>query len=221
MAQRLWLASASPRRMTSLGQKFPDLEVEQHPLVGHKESINSTISVNEQVRDICHSKAYAAISRWPEDVQEMIALVSDTLVADPDDVHLALGQPDDEISALAMLSRLSGRIHAVWSATALIVPEDFSIDSNFDRESELLVEPGFRAWIWVERALVEIEELDAHALDDLIHSGSWKGKAGGYDMAGAMREYTRLMDGHEIVVLGFAEAAMSAIQEIIGARPRE
>jgi len=143
------------------------------------------------------------------------------LVADPDDIHLALGQPENEMAALAMLSRLSGRIHAVWSATTLIVPEDFSIDCNFNSNNELLVEPDFRAWIWVERALVEIEELDAHALDDLIHSGSWKGKAGGYDMAGAIREYSRLKDGQEIVVLGLAEAAMSSIQEIIGARPRE
>jgi septum formation protein len=221
MSLRLWLASASARRMACLGQRFPDLKVEQRSLDGHEESNHSAISVNEQVLEICRSKADAAIERWPADAQDMIALVSDTLVADPDDIHLALGQPENEMAALAMLSRLSGRIHAVWSATTLIVPEDFSIDCNFNSNNELLVEPDFRAWIWVERALVEIEELDAHALDDLIHSGSWKGKAGGYDMAGAIREYSRLKDGQEIVVLGLAEAAMSSIQEIIGARPRE
>ncbi len=221
MSHRVWLASASARRMSCLGERFPGLVVEQRPLDGHEESRQSTISVSEQVMEICRSKADEAISRWPEDGRDLLALVSDTLVADPDSVNLALGQPEDEMSALAMLSRLSGRIHAVWSASALIVSEDSNLMCDIGGNEELLVKPGFRAWMWVERALVEIEELGAHALDDLIHSGSWKGKAGGYDMAGAMREYSHLIEGEEIVVLGFAEAAMSAIQEIIGSRPRE
>jgi predicted house-cleaning NTP pyrophosphatase (Maf/HAM1 superfamily) len=51
-------------------------------------------------------------------------------------------------------------------------------------------------------------------LVELVLSGSWKGKAGGYDLAGDMGEYASLVDGSESTVLGIAGSAMSAIREI-------
>ena len=86
---------------------------------------------------------------------------------------------------------------------------------------ELLISPGWYAKIWLERALVEIEDLGAHALDDLVGSGSWKGKAGGYDMAGEMSEYCQLVDGNEIAVLGLATGAIHTLHKITGVSPSE
>jgi predicted house-cleaning NTP pyrophosphatase (Maf/HAM1 superfamily) len=86
---------------------------------------------------------------------------------------------------------------------------------------ELLISPGWYAKIWLERALVEIEDLGAHALDDLVSSGSWRGKAGGYDMAGAISEYSQLVDGNEMVVLGLATGAIQTLYEITGVNPSE
>jgi predicted house-cleaning NTP pyrophosphatase (Maf/HAM1 superfamily) len=37
---------------------------------------------------------------------------------------------------------------------------------------------------------------------------SWKGKAGGYDLAGQMSEFASLVEGDELTVLGFAPAAL-------------
>ena len=60
----------------------------------------------------------------------------------------------------------------------------------------------------VECATVEIGPLSDVRLDALIHSGSWVGKAGGYDLAGAMGAYARLVDGHRVCVLGFAGSSV-------------
>ena len=46
-----------------------------------------------------------------------IVIVSDTIVADPDDL-MPMGKPEDQQHAMAMLLRLSGTRHRVWSSTA-------------------------------------------------------------------------------------------------------
>lgn len=202
-------------------EQFANLDIKAEPITAFNEPKVSSIPVREQVKMICMSKMVAALERWPDDSDCQIVMVSDTLVADPEDINTSLGQPDDELSALSMLSHLSGRIHSVWTATSLLVNGEIAADLNGQEENEVLVPDGKKAWIWVERALVEIEELDAHALDDLIHSQSWKGKAGGYDLAGAMSEYAHLVEGGEEVVLGISTISIEALHEIIGANPNE
>lgn len=221
MVRRLWLASASERRRSMLLERFENIEVIAKPLAGFNEPKLSSIPVKEQVRRVCMSKLLAALERWPENANSQVVMVSDTLVADPEDINVSLGQPIDEVSALSMLSHLSGRIHSVWTATALLVDAKLKLDFIKDIENEILLSDGKKAWLWVQRALVEIEELDAHALDDLIHSKSWLGKAGGYDLAGPMAEYAHLVEGGEEVVLGISTTSMEALQAIIGANPNE
>jgi septum formation protein len=210
---QVWLASASERRAQLLNDFGFQVKVEI--LREHQEIRKSGFTVSQMVKSICASKVDSAIEEWPSNF-DGIAIVADTLVQDPDDAHLALGQPEDEYSAVAVLSRLSGRRHAVWSATALISKSIIEGDGE-----ELLVSPEWYAKVWLERALVEIEDLGAHALDDLVSSGSWKGKAGGYDMAGAMSEYSQLVDGNEMAVLGLATGAVQTLHEITGVNPSE
>jgi predicted house-cleaning NTP pyrophosphatase (Maf/HAM1 superfamily) len=56
---------------------------------------------------------------------------------------------------------------------------------------------------WVESATVSIDTLDEDVLEALIVSDSWRGKAGGYDFAGAMGQFATIVDGEEETVLGF------------------
>ena len=210
---QVWLASASERRAQLL--KEFGFQVKAEALREHQEVRKSGFTVSQMVKSICASKVDSAIKEWPSTF-DGIVIVADTLVQDPDDAHLALGQPADEYSAVAVLSRLSGRRHAVWTATALISKNIIEGDGE-----ELLISPGWYAKIWLERALVEIEDLGAHALDDLVSSGSWKGKAGGYDMAGAISEYSQLVDGNEMAVLGLATGAIQSLYEITGVNPSE
>ena len=90
-----------------------------------------------------------------------------------------------------MLLHLSGRRHRVWSGTAIIC--------------------GDEVRSWVESAIVEIDTLSDDAIEALIQSNSWQGKAGGYDLAGPMGEYAKVVDGAECCVLGFANSAVLAL----------
>ena len=107
---RILLASASERRGTILRQRFAN--VEQVALKGVDESVSHQILSN-QVKEVASRKAEAVVLNDEFDV----VVVSDTLVEDPDDEHVALGKPVSREQAVAMLLRLRGRRHRVWSAT--------------------------------------------------------------------------------------------------------
>ncbi|MBT3971410.1 MAG: hypothetical protein HOE92_04235 [Euryarchaeota archaeon] len=128
----------------------------------------------------------------PTSIENVIVIVADTLVADPDDAFSALGQPADELSAAGMLIRLSGRRHLVWSGTTLF---------------------GAFVCSGVESATVEIAELNESKLEYLLNNGSWKGKAGAYDLAGEMASNAKLVAGDELAVLGFASQVLSELME--------
>ena len=61
-------------------------------------------------------------------------------------------------------------------------------------------------------ATVEVDELSAEVLVELLDSDSWKGKAGAYDLAGMMGAHARLVSGDEVCVLGFALTAVEQLE---------
>lgn len=95
-----------------------------------------------------------------------------------------------------MLHRLSGRRHQVWTATGI------QLHGRWDFS--------------VEHAIVEFEELSDDSLLELVLSESWKGKAGGYDLAGPMGEFATLVEGDESTVLGITGSAMNTFRIIQG-----
>ncbi len=208
MARRIRLASASSRRLDWLTNHLQSqAEIEAIPLVGEEKSIDGEVSLQvSQVLDDKISRARLQYFLESQNAAENESLpppnlwiVSDTLVEDPNDILIALGQPENELSALRMLLDLSGRRHLVWSGTAIL---DFE-------KSEPIVNR------FVESAVVEFDLLDESSLDELLSSESWKGKAGGYDMAGHAETFTQLVEGEEVTVLGFASKAIEEIRKII------
>jgi septum formation protein len=106
----LVLASASPRRrelMDRAGYRFAVVVPEVEELAG------PGIGVEELVRRNAELKARAVAERHPE----ALVVGSDTLVALGDEVF---GKPGDLDEARAMLSRLVGRTHSVWSGVCLV-----------------------------------------------------------------------------------------------------
>ena len=184
---RILLASASKRRGSILRQRYETIE--QIALQGVDESV-SRAPVAEQVREVVSRKSEAVMTDDSFDV----IIVADTLVEDPDDELQALGQPESKENATAMLLRLRGRRHRVWSATMV-----FSMGQW--RTS-------------VEHAIVEIEAYSDDAFIDLIQSESWVGKAGGYDLAGEMGAYATLVEGAESTVLGFTQESLEYLDEL-------
>ena len=63
--------------------------------------------------------------------------------------------------------------------------------------------------------MVEFDELTQDVLAKLVSSGSWKGKAGAYDLAGLAGENASLIEGEEVTVLGFAHGAIEIISSLI------
>jgi predicted house-cleaning NTP pyrophosphatase (Maf/HAM1 superfamily) len=49
-------------------------------------------------------------------------------------------------------------------------------------------------------------------LVELILSKSWQGKAGGYDLAGPMGNWAKIVDGSESTVLGIASQALEELK---------
>tara|TARA_B100001250_G_scaffold393578_1_gene396506 strand:+ start:341 stop:904 length:564 start_codon:yes stop_codon:yes gene_type:complete len=172
------LASASSRRAAMLEEHGHT--VRQVPLRARERPHRHGISISEQVANTLQGKIEAAT----RECSNPIVIVADTLVEDPDDHLQPLGQPTNRYDALNMLLRLSGRNHKVWTGTAIIQGDDIKS--------------------WVESATVSIDRLSDETLESLIVSDSWRGKAGGYDFAGAMGNFASIVDGAEETVLGFA-----------------
>jgi len=181
----VWLASQSPRRAVMLRELFPDVKCEGFSDVDETPGPGS---VDAQVLSICQKKSTAIDDEHGFE----LVIVCDTLLADPDDMDSVLGKPNDTVEAAMMLHRLSGRRHQVWTATGILLHGQWRF--------------------FVEHAIVEIDALTDEQLVELVLSESWKGKAGGYDLAGPMGEYARLVDGHESTVLGIAGEAMELLK---------
>ncbi|MDP6742698.1 MAG: Maf family protein [Candidatus Thalassarchaeaceae archaeon] len=209
-ALKVHLASASTRRFELLNEALKGLDVEfsANPLVSSEIIPPIGMNVGGQVEKILASKIDSAIAEFTlqseseNEIPDFI-IVADTLVEDPDDINIAMGQPVDRNGAAAMLLRLSGRRHNVWSGTALI----------HRKESIWVVETE------VEHATVEIDELSSEALSTLLESDSWVGKAGAYDLAGAIGAHARLVAGAKECVLGFAPTIITNLIEYSSGKP--
>lgn len=112
------LASASPRRRQLLEQIGDAVwvrpaEVDETPRPGEP--------APELVRRLARAKAEAvARALWsvtPPSGGAAPILAADTVVALPDEI---LGKPADAADAAAMLHRLSGRMHEVWTGLCLL-----------------------------------------------------------------------------------------------------
>jgi septum formation protein len=206
------LASASQRRYDWLRELLVDSgsEIESNPLVSPEPAPSSGLDVGVQTEATCIAKANAAASEIAiSGTSHDLIIVADTLVEDPEDPLVAMGKPDDVVSATAMLLRLSGRRHRVWSSTALL----WSPES--ERKGIEILHGGWSADIWTESAIVEFDDLSERILSELILSDSWAGKAGAYDLAGEAGANANLVEGREVTVLGFAPAAIDALLEAL------
>ena len=209
--RRLHLASASERRLAWLEEKLTNIEISASALMFEEPKPRWGAPVDEQVEFTCAAKAEAAAREGVvgqmagKEVAEII-VVSDTMVTDPDDPLMPMGKPEDEQHAMAMLLRLSGNRHRVWSSTALVYPPN--------GQGEHSLHGGWSADIWTESAVVEFNHLSQERLIELVSSESWKGKAGAYDLAGAVSQDARLVDGEEVTVLGFAPSAICKLESM-------
>ena len=183
------LASASQRRASMLEPL--GLDIIQRPLTAQERPHKHGVPISKQVEYTLLGKIEAA----QRECTAPIVIVADTLVEDPDDPLNPMGQPSNRQEALNMLLRLSGRNHRVWSGTAVL--------------------SGGLVQSWISSATVSIDSLSDDVLEALIVSESWRGKAGAYDLAGAMGQYAEIIDGDEETVLGLCPQTFDYLRSIL------
>ena len=184
---RVWLASQSARRAEMLAQIFPNLTCRGMDSI---DETSAEKTVSAQVLQICQKKAAAVDVELDFDC----IIVSDTMLQDPEVDSMSMGKAKNAIEAAAMLHRLSGRRHRVWSATGIFYQSKWEFHLN--------------------QAIVEIDRLSDETLVELVLNDSWIGKAGAYDLAGEMGKYARLVEGDEATVLGIAGDAMGRLVQL-------
>jgi len=169
---RLVLASSSPRRLELLERLgiVPDevapADIDETPL---RDELPA-----DYARRMAAGKA-AAVAR-----PGALVLAADTVVAAG---RRILPKAEDEATARAALSLLSGRRHRVLSAVRLIDAEGRARDR-------------------LSTSIVAFKRLSDEELGAYLQSGEWRGKAGGYAIQGRAEALIRAISGSHSGIVG-------------------
>jgi MAF protein len=190
---KLILASNSPRRrqlLTLTGWEFivsvADVD----------ESLNENESPADYVIRLAEKKARAVLDRaTPEDV----ILAADTTVVDGQDI---LGKPKDAAEATAMLTRLRGRTHQVYTGIALLRMSDGLFMNDL-----CVTDVPMRDY--------SDEEIRAY-----VASGDPLDKAGAYAIQHAGFNPVARMDGCFASVMGLPLCHVTRLMRMMAFRPK-
>ncbi|KPQ04943.1 MAG: septum formation protein Maf [Rhodobacteraceae bacterium HLUCCA12] len=185
---RLVLGSASPRRLELLAQ------IGIVPDDIRPADIDETPGVRELPRPYCARMAdekVAAVQAGADD----IVLSADTTVALG---RRILGKPADAGEAARFLTALAGRRHSVITAVA--------------------VRRGDRIWRRVVTTAVKLKRLSDDELNAYLHSGEWRGKAGGYGIQGLAGALVPWISGSFTGVVGLPLAETAQLLQAAGYR---
>lgn len=187
----IYLASASPRRSTLLGQIGVPHAVRP---VDIDEAISPGESPAAYVERLAAQKADALWTRLP-DAERLPVLGADTSVAIDEDI---LGKPRDEQEGCRMLQRLSARTHRVYTAVAL--RHAGGCDSRVN-----VSEVAFRA----------LEEAEIRAY---WQTGEPADKAGGYAVQGLAALFIERITGSFSGIMGLPLFETGELLRAIGWR---
>lgn len=185
------LASGSPRRHRLLREAGYDFEVVSLPV---EEAAHDWLTIRELTTWNAARKAADVSKKFPD----AVVLAADTLVTIEGEV---LGKPADFEDAVAILRRLSGRAHEVWTAVQVCHAGQNKSES-FQEMSRVhfraLDDAGIRAY------LAKIDPLD---------------KAGAYAAQGRGREIIERIDGSYTNVVGLPMEKTTEVLRSFGVKP--
>lgn len=189
---KLVLASASPRRLTLLGQAGVE------PDALRPSNIDESPKKGEMPRSLVTRLARAKA----EEARDMIAndkeiadayvLAADTIVAVG---RRILVKPKFVEEAVAALQLLSGRSHRVLTALCLITPTD-------------------KVRVKIVDTRVRFKRLSKDEIEAYIASREWRGKAGGYAIQGLAGCFVQKISGSYTNVVGLP--LTEAVSMLIG-----
>ena len=168
----LILASASPRRVQLLRQVGVDFTIADP---GPDRAWPGTADARHGVRALALDKAKRVAAENPD----AVVVGADTVVVVR---GTRLGKPRDAAEAKAMLGRLHGRTHEVWTGLALVCGTEQRTAAELTRVRFSRMEPG---------------EIDAY-----VASGESLDKAGAYGIQGRAAAFVRGIEGDYFNVVG-------------------
>jgi septum formation protein len=189
-AQRLTLASASPRRVELLAQLgiVPD--------VVDPAAVDETPRLREApealARRLAREKAAAVAARHGD----AFVLAADTVVALG---RRVLGKPEDEAEAGKFLRLLSGRRHRVIGAICIVDPRGALHDRTVT-------------------TAVRFKRLSDAEIVRYIAAGEWRDKAGGYAVQGRAAAFVAWISGSYSNVVGLPLHETATLLEGLGWR---
>ena len=189
----LILASASPRRRALLAPTGLSFEVQPAGIPEHVLPGEDPRSMVERLAE-AKARAVAELSE-----PQVVVLGSDTAVVLDGDI---LGKPRDPEHALALLRRLTGRIHQVLTGVALVT------------------ERGARAHVLSVESRVRMRPASEEELRAYVATGEGLDKAGAYALQGGGRRFVESVEGSESNVIGLPLDETCALLRELGFSPR-
>jgi septum formation protein len=177
----LVLASASPRRVSLLRQAGAAFTVVDP---GPDRDWPGGAAPRHGVRALALEKARRVAAKRPGKV----VIGADTVVVLRGE---RLGKPADTAQAVAMLQRLHGRTHEVWTGIAVVR----------DRESRTAAEV----------ARVRFTRLTPEEIAAYVRTGEPLDKAGGYGIQGLAAQFVRGIEGDYTTVVGLPLARLRQV----------
>lgn len=177
----LVLASASPRRVTLLQQAGAEFTVADP---GPDRAWPGRAEPRHGVRALALDKARRIAAKRPD----ARVIGADTVVVLR---GVRLGKPQDEAEARAMLGRLQGRRHEVWTGIAVV--------------------RGDEQRTAAECTVVHFARLSAREIEDYVASGEPLDKAGAYGIQGLAGQFVRRIEGDYTTVVGLPLARLRSV----------
>jgi septum formation protein len=187
----LILASGSPRRLALL------VQAGVQPSMIDPARIDETALAGEPPRRTVTRLATAKAEAVAKHHRSAFVLAADTIVALG---RRQLGQPAHADQARAMIARLSGRAHRVFTAVTVIAP-------------------GGRTARRLSETRVTFKRLTVAEIDALVACGDWEGAAGGYRIQERAGAVVTAISGSYTGVVGLPLYETLALLAGLGWRP--
>ena len=184
--RRLIVASASPRRRELLAQAGFVFQVEPSDA---DETLPEGVTPAAAVELLASRKAQSVAEKHPTDV----VLGCDTIVALDGE---KLGKPQTAADAKAMLRRLSGKTHTVYTGVCIT--------------------DGTRTERFVSETDVTFYPLDAQTIDAYVATGEPMDKAGAYGIQGLGSVLVQSFSGDYFTVVGLPLAQCARVLATFG-----
>jgi septum formation protein len=175
---KLYLASASPRRLALLGQigYVPDYVVPADIDEAHQ----AGESIHKMTQRLAHAKAHKIAA----DIADGFVLAADTAI---EIGGKTLGKASSFEDVLSMISRLSGRRHRVYTSVVLIQVVSGEVAKSACKTS---------------KTSITLKRLTGGEISEYAASGLGIGREGGFNIHSKLEAFVKLISGSYSGIVG-------------------